>query len=121
MDRLRRIATSGATGGKGELNNEQSHHHDNPALVTSILSSCSLFSSEPSPDQMKTAVAKWQKLEVNAISGFSKKSCEAGRISYLYNCQFEMTIKTGPLSSKSPIKSANFVSHDSGTNWLAYP
>jgi len=90
-------------------------------LITSILSSCSLFNTEPPVDQMKAAVAKWQKIEASSITDFSKGECEAGRISYLYNCQFEMSVKTGPLSEKSPVAHANFVSHDSGETWMAYP
>ena len=90
-------------------------------LITTILSSCSLFSSEPSIDQMKAAVAKWQKVEATSIKGFSKKSCEAGRISHLYTCEFEMRLSKGPLTSTSKISKANFVSHDSGETWLAYP
>ena len=90
-------------------------------FITSILSSCSLFNSEPPADVMKDAVAKWQKIEASAIIGFTKKTCTAGRISYLYNCEFEMSVQTGPLSEKSQVTRANFVSHDSGTTWVASP
>jgi len=91
------------------------------SMITTVLSSCSLFSSEPNVDQMKGAVAKWQKIEVSAIDTLTKKECTAGRISHLYNCQFEMHLRTGPLLEKSPLAAANFVSHDGGTTWLAYP
>ena len=90
-------------------------------VITSILNSCSLFSNEPTVDQMTNAVAKWQKVEASTILNFSKGACEPGRISYLYTCAFEMTLKNGVLSEKYPVTQANFVSHDSGENWLAYP
>ena len=70
-------------------------------LITTILSSCSLFNTEPSPEAMHAAVAKWQKIEASDIIDFTKSSCEAGRINYLYACEFSMRVKDGPLSEKS--------------------
>ena len=85
-----------------------------------LLTACEILGKEPSADEMKRAIAKWQKIDVSSILDFQKEGCRQGAASHLPACKFKYNIMKDGNKVPSKYTIARFISQDAGTTWTAY-